>query len=183
MPAQKQVSKEKIVQAAFSLVREEGMGALNVTALSKRLGCSTQPIYLSFRNMDELKREVIGKIGEFCNAYLTAAEKNFPPYKSMGVRYIRLAREEKFFFQEIFMKRENGALISSATKSAVQFVQKGTGLDEERAERIHLETWLFVHGVATAVCSGYIDYDEGQTEKMLTDVFLGLKMRFSTEGK
>lgn len=178
MPAKKQVTREKIVREAFALVREGGMDALNVTALSKRLGCSTQPVYLSFRNMDELKREVLIKIGEFCNGYLLERVEGVPPYKAMGINYIRLAREEKHFFQEVFMKGGNGELVSSATDNAIALVQGGTGLTKDLSARLHAEIWLFVHGVATALCTGYLELSDGQIGELLTDVYKGLTLRF-----
>jgi len=55
MPAKKQISKEAILQAALEIVRECGLSAVNARNLAKKLQCSTQPIYLSFTGMDELK--------------------------------------------------------------------------------------------------------------------------------
>lgn len=58
MPAKKQISKEAILQAALKIVRECGLNAVNARNIAKKLKCSTQPIYLSFTGMDELKVEV-----------------------------------------------------------------------------------------------------------------------------
>ena len=35
------------------------MEAVNIKALAKELHCSTQPVYLSFASMDELREELI----------------------------------------------------------------------------------------------------------------------------
>lgn len=55
MPAVKKVPREEIVDAAVEVLREGGAAAINARSVAKKLGCSTQPIYLSFRSMDELK--------------------------------------------------------------------------------------------------------------------------------
>lgn len=55
MPAKKQVPKEKILAAALELLKTQGYEAVNIKQLSKALGCSTQPVYLSFSGMDELR--------------------------------------------------------------------------------------------------------------------------------
>lgn len=52
MPAKKQVTKEMILGAALRVLMEGGTEAVNVKSLAAELGCSTQPIYLSFDNMD-----------------------------------------------------------------------------------------------------------------------------------
>ena len=44
MPAKKQVTREMILSAAFALLRERGVRAVNVKDVAKRLNCSTQPI-------------------------------------------------------------------------------------------------------------------------------------------
>ena len=48
MPAKKQVTKEMILNAALKLLQEQGYDAVNLRQLAKELGCSTQPVYLSF---------------------------------------------------------------------------------------------------------------------------------------
>lgn len=59
MPAKKQVTKEMILGAALRVLMEGGTEAVNVKSLAAELGCSTQPIYLSFDNMDALRKELI----------------------------------------------------------------------------------------------------------------------------
>ena len=61
MPPLQKTGKEEIVNAAFDIVRREGKDSLNARALAGRLGISTQPIFSNFRNMEELKAEVVKK--------------------------------------------------------------------------------------------------------------------------
>ena len=58
MPAKKQVTGEMILSAALKLLREKGYEAVNIKQLSDALGCSTQPIYLSFSGMEELRKKL-----------------------------------------------------------------------------------------------------------------------------
>lgn len=55
MPAIKKISREEIIEAAVDVLREGGVDSINARSVAKKLGCSTQPIYLSFQNMEELK--------------------------------------------------------------------------------------------------------------------------------
>lgn len=43
----------------MQLLKKSGMEAVNIKALAKELHCSTQPVYLSFASMDELREELI----------------------------------------------------------------------------------------------------------------------------
>ena len=53
MPAAKRISKEAIIDAAAAVLRIGGFEAINARSVAKALGCSTQPIYLSFRNIKQ----------------------------------------------------------------------------------------------------------------------------------
>ena len=55
MPTVRRISRDAIVDAAVEVLREGGFSAVNARSVAKKLGCSTQPIYSSFQNMDELK--------------------------------------------------------------------------------------------------------------------------------
>ena len=55
MPAAKKVPRDKIIDAAIEVLRDGGFSAVNARSVARKLGCSTQPIYLSFQSMEELK--------------------------------------------------------------------------------------------------------------------------------
>ena len=64
MPAVRKVSKAQIIDAAVEVLRDDGFAAINARSVAKKLGCSTQPIYFSFKNMDELKAALIAIYGK-----------------------------------------------------------------------------------------------------------------------
>ena len=53
MPRQR-ITKEMVVEAAFSLAREGGMEKVLVKNIAERIGGSAQPVYCYCRNMDGL---------------------------------------------------------------------------------------------------------------------------------
>ena len=55
MPAARRISRDEIIDAAVEVLRDGGFSAVNARSVAKKLGCSAQPIYLSFKSMDELK--------------------------------------------------------------------------------------------------------------------------------
>ena len=64
MPKQK-ITREMILDAAFALAREGGMERVLVKEIAAQLGCSVQPIYFYFQNMEQLKSEIIQLAGTF----------------------------------------------------------------------------------------------------------------------
>ena len=59
MSSAKRINKEDIIEASFSCVREKGIEGVNAREIAKRLNCSVQPIFYRFKNMEELKQEVL----------------------------------------------------------------------------------------------------------------------------
>lgn len=63
MPKQR-ITREMVVDAAFSIAREQGMEQVLVKHIAARLGCSVQPIYSYCRNMEDLRNAVMQRACE-----------------------------------------------------------------------------------------------------------------------
>ena len=53
MARKEQITKQIIVDGAFGLLREQGIQMVTARKLAAYAGCSTQPIFRHFENMDE----------------------------------------------------------------------------------------------------------------------------------
>lgn len=187
MPAKKLISRQTLLDAALQIVRENGMEELNMRSLAKRCNCSTQPIYLSFKGADELKAELTEKITEEFNKFIEKqiSSGEYPEYKAIGMGYIKFAVEESELFKYLFMRnrtREYGFERNSFDKSTF-VVMKNYGLYEGEAVKLHTEMWVFVHGIATMLATGYLDWDWKTISEMVTDVFNGLNDKIKGENK
>jgi hypothetical protein len=60
----------------------------------------------------------------------------------------------------------------------IRLIQASTGLDEAQARQFHLEMWIYVHGMATMIATGYLSWDENQADAMLTDAYRGFVRRY-----
>lgn len=82
--AKKSITKQQITDAAYSLAEQYGMDGLNMRSVAERCGCSTQPIYLSFANAEQLKRAVSDKIVNTYRNYIDReiASGKYPEYNA-----------------------------------------------------------------------------------------------------
>ena len=166
MPPVQKTGKDEIINAAFSIVKEEGFCNLNARAIAKKLGVSTQPIFSNFKNMEDLKMEI-----------------KYPPYKARGMGYIRFAKEEKNLFRLLFMdKRSSNERFPTddATKE-IGLISDTLSFSEDKASRMHTLLWFFVHGIASLIVTESLELSEEDISVALTDAYLGLKSRFSDE--
>lgn len=183
MPRQYLYTREQILAAALDLTRREGISALTARALGKQLGTSAKPIFGQFESMEQVQLGVRQEAQRLYEQRLTQAmqEGKYPPYKASGMAYIRFALEERELFRLIFMRDRSGEGNPDDRESVgdiLKLLQEKLGLNEEQAALFHGEMWLFVHGIATALATGYISWDEERISRMMTDVYMGLKNRF-----
>lgn len=186
MPPKAKVTKEEILNAALSLVRQEGSGALNARALAGMLNCSTQPIFSNYASMEEVRRDVIRQAEELYQAYLREdmGSGKYPPYKASGMAYIRFAVEERELFKLLFMRDRSKEVLPGITpdmEELMQIIQKNVGISREKAERFHLSMWAHVHGIATMAATSYLQLDWELISLMLTEAYQGLRLYYSKE--
>lgn len=177
MPAKKQITKEKILQTAVELVRQNGIGCLNMRTLAEACKCSTQPIYLSFSGMEELKTEVAKAILKVFDEFIEQeiAKKQYPEYKAVGMGYIRFAKEQKQFFKYLLMNdgMEQTGLGQESFDQSIFLIMKNYGLYQGDASKLHMQMWIFVHGIASMFATDYIDLDYETVSQMVTDAYNG----------
>lgn len=184
MSAKKLITGQKIIDCAVKIVAEGGIDALNVRTLADRLGCSTRPVYLSFSGMHELKTCVKERVTAIYRGYLQAEVDSgkYPEYKAYGMGYIEFARRERELFKYLFMRDrsgEDGSPDGGDLDGVFKALNKSTGLDGATAERFHAECWIFVHGIATMIATGYLELGTDDVSELLSDAFTGLKARYS----
>ena len=96
MARKETITKSDILNTAFDITREEGFSKVSARTLAAKAGCSTQPIFRVYKNMEELGDDLFMKAIEFFSAYYTAFPKmNDTPFVNLGIAYIRFAEEEQ----------------------------------------------------------------------------------------
>ena len=181
MPPKVKFTKEEIVKASLLLVRERGVDALNARELAGRLQCSTQPIFSNFETMEELQRAVqdaaFSRYLDFLQAELESGQ--YPAFKAYGMGYIRFAKEEKELFKMIFMCDREGTPPERTVDAeiAIDMIMQANGISREKAEIMHLESWVCVHGIATMLATSFFSPSWDLISDMLTDIYQGLRLR------
>lgn len=182
MPPKCKFTKQEIVQTALDMTRENGIESVTARALGDRLGSSARPIFSLFQSMQEVQQEVLHAADALYQEYLRQDMQSgkYPVYKASGMAYIRFAREEKELFKLLFMRDRTGEQISEGTELAplLQIIQRNTGLSEQDATMLHLEMWVYVHGIATMIATSYLEWNWDTISRMLTDGYEGIKGRF-----
>ena len=187
MPPKVKTTREAIVDAAVSIVRQSGAQALNARMVASALQCSTQPVFSNFATMDELRMAVVAKADALRQEYARREMESgaYPAFKATGMAYIRFAKEEKELFKLLYMRDRTDELIPEATEDTDEIqalIHANTGLSGKDAQLFHLEIWAYVHGIATMFVTGFFDVEWDVVSHMLTDAYQGLRKQYGMEG-
>jgi AcrR family transcriptional regulator len=161
MPPQLSFTDEEILNAAFEIVRKEGLDALSARRIAQELNCSTHPIYRAFQSMSELETALIEKAKAYVRSYLlTRDDETKEPFLNVGLRYLRFAKEEKELFNLLFMSGKVTVDLEQAEYPAKFIVERMKQdphlqqLDEARLRKIWMEMFIFTHGLTTLAWVG-----------------------------
>ena len=187
MPPKFKFTKEQIISAALDVARKNGIAGLTARGLAAELGSSAKPIFGLFKNMEEVQNEVLSAANALYQSYVQngMADSKYPPYKASGIAYIQFAKEEKELFKLLFMRDRTGEKIEEnreEIRPMLNIIMKNLGISEDEAYLLHLELWLYVHGIATMIATNYLEWDIDFIDKALTDAYQGIKIRY-TGGK
>ncbi len=188
MPPKFKFTRDEVIAAALELTREGGLKTLTARSLAARLGSSPKPIFGLFQSMEEVQGEVFRAAEMLYRSYLQAdmAAGQYPPYKASGLAYIRFAREEKELFRLLFMRDRTGETIEenrAEVRPLLELIMQNLGIGEADAYLLHMELWLYVHGIAAMIATNYLDWDQEFCSKALTDAYQGLKYRYTGQGE
>lgn len=193
MPPKAKFTKEEIIEAALTIVREEGFDALTARALGAKLGSSARPIFTIFQSMEEVCREVKKAARDLYDGYVAEALSEDRPYqqrfKSVGAQYIRFAMMEPKLFQLLFMREVKSQpdfegilpLIDHNYERILASVRDEYGLDEASAQRFYQHLWVYSHGIASLCATGMCRFTGEEIGTMMTEVFLSLLQREKTQ--
>lgn len=180
MPAAKKISRDRILDAAVQVLRDGGFSAINARSVARKLGCSTQPIYLSFRNMDELKaaltERAIGMHTQRVRDLLRAHEGNDSRYSSYGMGFVKFAAEEKQLFRWLYLEGEqlgpyqNDVLLPEV----IDVIVEEFGYSQEVARRFHQDMIYFSYGLAILANTDHLRLTETELREAFRREFRAL---------
>lgn len=186
IPPKCKFTREEIVKTALGITEECGIKGVTARAVGERLNSSSKVIFSLFKNMEELHGEVLKEANALYQGFLREdmAKGKYPPYKASGMAYIRFAKEKPELFKLLFMRNRSNEEIKEngeEVKPLVNLIMKNNGISEEQAYMFHLEMWVYVHGIATMVATGYLDWEWDLISKVLTDSYMGIKKCYQSK--
>lgn len=179
MPPKITTSKEMIIEAGYSIADEEGIGQVNCRAIAKMLGCSTQPVFSRFPNMEELKEEIFNYA---CNELEKSIADRLEGSKDYSLLEISvtaladLARNHKNLYKLIYLSdfRSEKTFLEErekyqTNKLIIKELTNRYKIDAERVEGIFERISLLAHGICTVIATTTMDYSNEYVTRIIDD--------------
>ena len=190
-----QISEEMILRAALEMLIRKGYSAINIKTLSKKIGCSTQPLVWHFENMEGLRKALAEYALNYANEKMRSCMQNgMEAFVDFGIAYINLAFDEPNLFKYLYMSGESGFqaggfyVLVNADENAIIAGQIAGYLkiSEEDASHFLQNIMIYTHGLASFIASGIITSSKEEVKAMVkqtANVFLSQANAKMTKGE
>jgi len=159
MARRKRFTIDDIFEAAFQIVRKNGIEHMTARAIAQELKSSTMPIYTCVNSMREVEESVVERAWEILQDYQSKTWSG-NPYIDMGLGYVLFSKEEKYLFKCIHDESFQEINTSYSEKNFAISLNKldknplFENLSTENAEKVLFHGFLFSHGFAGLLNSG-----------------------------
>jgi AcrR family transcriptional regulator len=173
------ITKEMIQTAAFEIIKMEGMSNVTARRLAEKAGCSTQPIFRIYENMEQLHEELFEMaVSYFSDFYASCIkeQKEEKPFVQLGIVYLRFAAKEPRLFEILFLSRQRYGrslyeLLNGATGAFTRELNRAKQLGVKDPGELFMNMWIFIHGAACMVITGDYDLPEEETIRLLRETY------------
>ncbi|ACT00446.1 TetR/AcrR family transcriptional regulator [Paenibacillus sp. JDR-2] len=185
MPPKAEMTKEKVLAAAFELVREQGLTALTARSVAQKLGCSTQPIYSVYGNMNDLKDDVYEKAVQFALSSMKAYENDSNvPVLNLAIGSLHFAQAEKQLFKAVYLSghkkytSQKDKFIAEEMYTAY-FRSRGrlSRISDEKLRKIVKALSVYLIGLGTMINTNTLDLSIEEATAMIQDMYEALLMK------
>ena len=156
-------SKEQIIDAAFEIAKKEGIDRITMRKIAEKMGSSVAPIYVNFKNTDELMEALIEKIISI-SQQLFIEESQGDPFLDMGRASLRFAMEYSVLFRDLVMRNNNymQGYDEKMMPELIKEMQKDPelqGFTTEELKTILLKMKVFQLGLSVMAANGLLPKD------------------------
>lgn len=190
MPPKAKFTREKIIDAAISVTKEQGISAVTAREVGKQLGTSSTPVFVAFENMEDLKQEVYQAIKYDFYNYICEGLNYTPAFKGFGFKMIEYARKFPKLFAVVHMNfstdeinYDDMILNMAGAKECINAIKNQTGFDESGAKLMFKQVLITGFGVCYLISLGNCEFTESQLDEYLGIAYAGTIMAIKNKDK
>ena len=172
MARKKEISRDKILDVAYKMAVKDGIKGLTARSIEKTGHFSTQPLYLEFNNMNDLREQVLKKILDDLRTKTLQQSYTGDALIDLDLSYIEFAQKHVNLFRAMFVDGKFGSKVISDTLMDLgteKFKEQypDTQYDEDRVRDIVIANWISTTGMAALVVNKIATFNQTQIINVL----------------
>ena len=138
MPPKNKFTKDQLADVAFTIACEEGFDHITIRKIADRLGSSIAPIYVNFKDVAELKHEVVLKAISI-NKELISQQNSGDPFLDIGIASVIFAKNYPLLYDELVIKNKDSYKEQmDATEFVLEQMKKDSDLKQFEESELRL---------------------------------------------
>ena len=179
MPPKPKCTREIIAQTAFEIVKEDGLSALSVREIGKRLGVSASPIFTVFSGMDEVKQEARELALQEFKELISDYAQYSPAFKKIGMTIVLYGVNEPEMFKLLFMQEHNEPFgfqntindLGDLYFTCIDLIMSDYKLNKNDATLLFEQMWTLAYGLGSMCAMKVCSFDEEEIGERLSVAF------------
>lgn len=172
MARKKEISRDKILDVAYKMAVKDGIEGLTARSIAKTGHFSTQPLYLEFNNMNDLREQVLKRISNDLITKTLQQSYTGDALIDLDLSYIEFAQKHVNLFRAMFVDGKFGSKVISDTLMDLgteKFKEQypDTQYDEDRVRDIVIANWISTTGMAALVVNKIATFNQTQIINVL----------------
>lgn len=173
MARKKEIFKQQILEVAYKMAIENGVDSLTARKVAEAADCSTQPIYLEFKNMNDLRHQVLEMIQEKLKS--SVFEESFvgDPLIDLELSYIYFAAKHPQLFRAMYVEGKFGSANISefSMEIGLRKLEESypeNDFSEDKKRNIVTGSWIIATGIGALVATGMIEINQDQMVEIIS---------------
>ncbi len=168
--------KDDLVSGGVEFIRTYGIEQLNVRDLAKFIGCSTQPIFRNYANIDEYKLELKSAMRQDYKTFIYNRVDKDKYLLTISYAYALYARNEPNIFRALFITSLAGTrtveevINSPWNRETIEFTMKNFNIGMIEAEKLYSDVRFYVHGIATQLSCESIKLTDDELYELIDNI-------------
>lgn len=160
-------TKQHILTDAQNLLIKKGFSSITARNVAAHMGISTQPIYLEFKDMENLKITLLKTTHDLIEKKYFYENPTMNSVINFGLNYIKFAKEDSMLYLSLYVKPHSfGQELQELSFELFERLTKDEDkiaaltLDDRRA--LHMNIWITATGIASLTASGMMEFSENK---------------------
>ena len=169
-------TKENILNKGVEFVRTYGIYRLNCRDLAQYIGCSTQPIFRNWKNIEDYKQDLKVELRKDYNTFITKYINTSDYLYTISFAYALYAKKQPNIFRALFVTELAGTrtikevLNTSRNIPTIEAMTKQYKISLKKAEIIYRDVRFYTHGIASQLCAKTIKLTDKEIKDLIKNI-------------